>query len=552
MAEAFDSAVTTLRSSFISKDESSTVFKPEYHKRIPADGFSMYAKGIWEAIENNKDLDLPSQQELLAQFRCDEIAGSAMAIFDGKIEPIERTNQPGVVQAHLGADMAAALSEALEAFDSEASRYHNGVYTKKRSDLLSSIEARLLTLFKSQLASMRKSCLQKYESNVLHEIRQDKSYDFRQVTASHYAEVTEDFKEEAKACAVQPMSWHHDEDLKLLQTELEEITSRLRIEETKRINDRLYRAMKVTFEEIVASEFNRLDATLWDRILDQCIDTSLGQTSTTLSERLMSLDLPDAERQRSIEDLKRRAWRLLRTRVGEETTESHLLLKLREHFEDSFKFDKEGVPVVWKAGDDIESKYRSAREETLSIIPVFSQIRRADGTSPKLPESNDEDFNEDTILRVLSVARQSDISSRLKKIADAVYIDAKRSTVSSVATVPLYFYGLLLVLGWNELMALLRNPLYFVTIIFLFLVVYSVYTLNLSGPVEQVARAMFGTVFDIVKDKLRSALEVSQESVPELMHATGASVSAAGRRSTRVSAEDVAMDILDGDGKKDN
>lgn len=66
-------------------------------------------------------------------------------------------------------------------------------------------------------------------------------------------------------------------------------------------------------------------------------------------------------------------------------------------------------------------------------------------------------------------------------------------------------------------MTLLRNPIYVVTIVFSALIAYSVYTLNLSGPVEQVARSMLGTMFDILKDKLRSALEISQESVPELL-----------------------------------
>lgn len=50
------------------------VFKPEYHKRIPADGYHIYASNIWDKVLTNKDLDLPTQQELLAQYRCDEIA----------------------------------------------------------------------------------------------------------------------------------------------------------------------------------------------------------------------------------------------------------------------------------------------------------------------------------------------------------------------------------------------------------------------------------------------------------------------------------------------
>lgn len=90
-------------------------------------------------------------------------------------------------------------------------------------------------------------------------------------------------------------------------------------------------------------------------------------------------------------------------------------------------------------------------------------------------------------------------------------------------------------------MALLRNPIYFITIIFSGLVAYAVYTLNLSGPVEQVARAMFGSIIDIVKVKLRSALEISQESVPELLHSGHASA----KRS-----EEIDMDDLTPSGKK--
>lgn len=147
----------------------------------------------------------------------------------------------------------------------------------------------------------------------------------------------------------------------------------------------------------------------------------------------------------------------------------------------------------------------------------------------------------------MSSSKQADLTSRFKKVADAVYVDAKRSTVSSVASIPLYFYGLLLVLGWNELLALLRNPIYVVTIIFSALVAYAVYTLNLSGPVEQVARSMLGTMFDIVKDKLRSALEISQESVPELIH-SGEHRTSTNDRRTR--GEDISMDELDSGGKK--
>lgn len=64
----------TIWSRFNDPKDPNYVFRPQYHKRIPADGYHMYASGIWDKILSNKDLDLPTQQELLAQYRCDEIS----------------------------------------------------------------------------------------------------------------------------------------------------------------------------------------------------------------------------------------------------------------------------------------------------------------------------------------------------------------------------------------------------------------------------------------------------------------------------------------------
>ncbi|KAI9714819.1 MAG: Dynamin-like GTPase that mediates homotypic ER fusion [Bogoriella megaspora] len=64
------------------------------------------------------------------------------------------------------------------------------------------------------------------------------------------------------------------------------------------------------------------------------------------------------------------------------------------------------------------------------------------------PESLIEAFALDT--RVLSDAKAQDLSMRFKKMANDVYAEAKRSP-NRDGKAPLYFYGLLLMLGWNGL-----------------------------------------------------------------------------------------------------
>lgn len=64
-------------------------------------------------MQTNKDLDLPTQQELLAQFRCDEISAGALAEFNEQAKPQRRPIEAGKVVEGLGAMMRAWRSGAL-------------------------------------------------------------------------------------------------------------------------------------------------------------------------------------------------------------------------------------------------------------------------------------------------------------------------------------------------------------------------------------------------------------------------------------------------------
>ena len=49
-ADKFESDVRELRKRFVDKSNPGYVFKPAYHKRIPADGVALYMEGIWVRV----------------------------------------------------------------------------------------------------------------------------------------------------------------------------------------------------------------------------------------------------------------------------------------------------------------------------------------------------------------------------------------------------------------------------------------------------------------------------------------------------------------------
>ncbi|KAH6642772.1 RHD3/Sey1 [Boeremia exigua] len=570
------------------------IFLPQYHRRIPADGFPAYAEGIWDQIVHNKDLDLPTQQELLAQFRCDEIAREVLVVFDEKITPLEdrqaddaRIGQPSIIP-DLGPIMNAARTLVFKDFDTNASRYHKGVYKRKLAELEGKVDTRLKALSQKQISAAHKSGIDEFSNAVATSVKlgQKKggSYDFAQIVDSEKKKALAKFEDDAKAIAIEGASWSDaTHQLVLYRKELDEVSGRLRKEEMRRLATRIERWVRTRLDESIGLEFNKLgsgrggsgapehgekpatEKDLWDRVWAIFTDT-VSSAEKRFTDRAQSFDASPEEVDVGLWRLRRKSWGVLRAKIDEEVMEGNILLKLRENFEDKFRYDEQGVPRIWRPTDDIEGIYTKARESTITVIPLLARFKLSKTSSPppldawigEAPASvspadeedlapiggldDDEGKTLDDEMVILSDTKQSDLLVRFKKTADGVYVEAKRSAIGGMTQVPLYFYGLLLALGWNEIIAVLRNPVYFIFLILAAIGAYVTYTLNLWGPMASMANAASAQALDIGKERLREFLETS-ESGRRAMAQSGLD-NGNGR------ARDVRMDALDANGKK--
>jgi hypothetical protein len=195
--DLFDSRVIELRQRFADPSASNYVFKPLYHKRIPADGVSAYMSNIWQQVLTNKDLDLPTQQELLAQFRCDEIAVAVTAVFEAAVAPHRQPVASGTHIPQLGSLMGAARSTALKDFDHSASRYAAPVYQRKRAELLDKLNASLNLLFVGQLKNLHKVVVRDFKKQLEDGLKGEK-YDFGLVVRVATAKAEATYRGEAK------------------------------------------------------------------------------------------------------------------------------------------------------------------------------------------------------------------------------------------------------------------------------------------------------------------------------------------------------------------
>ncbi|KAJ1019402.1 hypothetical protein NDA16_004519 [Ustilago loliicola] len=494
----FDKAVDVLRNRFVDPKDPNFVFKTEYHKRIPADGLPHYLESIWEQVMTNKDLDLPTQQELLAQFRCDEIANAAFGVFAGSIKDFRKHIEGGSILETLGADMALHRSTALSKFDRDASRYHQDVYKRKRVDLLEKLNSSLSPFFLGQLKNLHRHILQSFKKNVLERMRNETNYDFGQVVSSEKRGALAKFSTAAQAVLLADTDWTIDEEVAQLESEIQSISDTMRVEETKKMVAQIERTFKKNIAEPVEMALNKPEPDMWDKVLS-AFRSTLEQAEATYLRKAKSFNCTDEENQHALVALSRKSWLSLKAKVDEQTADSVIAAKLRNNFEDRFRYDDAGVPRVWKPEDDIDSAFRKARDETLSLIPLYSKIAPKDPSlAVELPSTSDdpshqttvslgeeEDFDLPSTLTVFSETRKADIGTRFRKEADALYVEAKRSTVSSIAQIPVWVYGVMVVLGWNEFMAVISSPVYFTFLLVLIASAYVVWRLNLGGPLLQ-------------------------------------------------------------------
>jgi hypothetical protein len=170
----------------------------------------------------------------LAQFRCDEIASVALSEFNDQAKSQKRPVEAGKVVDGLGALMRQWRKDALSRYDRDASRYHKGVYTRKRTDLLAALDNVLTPLFHGQLKNLHKSCLVTFKQEMLDGMRGEE-YNFAEIVAGARERCESKFSAAAKEALVEDTDWSWEEEMELLQEEVGIVADQCRKDETKKM-----------------------------------------------------------------------------------------------------------------------------------------------------------------------------------------------------------------------------------------------------------------------------------------------------------------------------
>lgn len=518
-ADKFVEDVKELGDNFtVSENNENYLFKPEYHHMLPLDGWSMYSESCWDQIENNKDLDLPTQQILVARFKTDEIMNETLEKYFQGYE----TETQNVIDANDKDKLIDLLStikgNCTDAYDEMAGRYAKKVYLENRTKLLSKINVRFAETIEFFIHATSSELLDSLKKFVARD--NDKSISFNDNLLKVSAEISKSFNDYLTDFKEKDLI--DDASTTELTTKFNKFLTKkqneLRDARVKAIISQFKKNMTFAIKDNVISLLANPTVDVWDKVMtffNSRMDELLGRYSTVNEngERLSDFEVGfTPELNNTIYTrLRYIAWSVLNNTVHGYLKEDTVVGILRDKFENSFRYDENDTPILWKDEQQIDNSFKVARSEALEIFDMLCIARKSDG-SEIIPDVNIDDveveddmgiYHLERFAHIINEIQKEKISRQFKKQLNMCVIDAKRSIITTTTHIPIWIYALIVVLGWNEFMMVLRNPLLVTLVLLCAVGAYFVNKFDLWGPVLNVVESAIGETRSTIKDKLR-------------------------------------------------
>ncbi|XP_022724892.1 protein ROOT HAIR DEFECTIVE 3-like isoform X2 [Durio zibethinus] len=474
---------------------------------VPASGFSFSAQQIWKVIKENKDLDLPAHKVMVATVRCEEIANEKYAGFTANENwcLLEEAVQSGPV-AGFGKQLNSILYTFLTEYDAEATYFEEGVRSAKRKQL----EEKLLQLVHPAhqyiLGHLRSGTLEKYKEAFEKALNGGEGFS---MAASNCTESYIALFDEGYADAVVELAnWDSSKVRDKLHRDIDAHVASVRAaklsELTSSYEAKLNEALSGPVESLLDGATNET----WPSIR-KLLRRETESAVSGLSNALSGFDMDERTKNKMLTSLEYFARGVVEAKAREEA--GRVLIRMKDRFSTLFSHDSDSMPRVWSGKEDIRAITKTARSASLKLLSVMAAIRLDDNVD------NIENTLSSALVDTKSNAAVNDrsittfdplASSTWEQVPPAktlitpvqcksLWRQFRAETEYSVTQAisaqeankrnnnwlpPPWAIVALIVLGFNEFMTLLRNPLYLGVIFVGFLIMKALWVqLDISG-----------------------------------------------------------------------
>ncbi|XP_059445431.1 protein ROOT HAIR DEFECTIVE 3 homolog 2 isoform X2 [Corylus avellana] len=463
---------------------------------VPASGFSFSAQQIWKVIKENKDLDLPAHKIMVATVRCEEIANEKLSRLtsDKAWLALEEAVQAAPVSG-FGKQISSILEKYFSEYDMETAYFDEGVRYAKRRQLESKALDFVHPAYTTMLGHLRSKALESFKSRLEQSLHKGEGFaaSVRTCTQSCLLEFDQGYAD----AAIRQANWDASKVRDKLRRDIDGHASSVRGAELSKIIAIYEKQLNLALMEPVESLLEAGQKDTWAsirKLLKRETEVAVAKFSTTIA----GFELDQATVDKMVQNLRDYARNLVEKKAREEA--GKVLIHMKDRFSTVFNHDNDSMPRIWTGKEDIRAITKDARSASLKLLSIMAAIRLnekpdkiedslfsslMDGAVP-LPSSQDRSIKapsdplasstweevspKDTLITPVqckSLWRQFKSETEYT-VTQAISAQAAHRQSNSWLPPPWAILAMV-VLGFNEFMLVLRNPLYLMVLFIVFL-----------------------------------------------------------------------------------
>ncbi|RCV38703.1 hypothetical protein SETIT_8G163600v2 [Setaria italica] len=457
---------------------------------IPASGFCLSALQIWKVIRENKDLNLPAHKVMVATVRCEEIVNEKLGQFlsdKGWLE-LDAAVKSGPVLS-FGTRLGAILNSYLSGYDMETMYFDEGVRTAKRQQLESSMLHHTYPALETVIEHLHVVTLKKFESDLEQSLRSREGFaaSVRQCAQAAIAE----FDAGLRDAAVKHVEWDTSKFRNKLLEHIQAHVESIRNAKLAELKANYEKLLSDALAGPVQSLLETGERDSW-ACIRRLYRRETENAALAFSASLSEFDLDQTISSEMVSDLRKHARSVVEMKSREEA--GNVLLRMKE---------RDSMPRTWTGDEDLWAITREARLAALRLMSVMAAIRLDDKPDKieralitalldggPLSQKRSVEFTYDP----LASSTWEEVSPRDTLITPvqckSIWRQFKAETEYAVAQAmsmqeshrrsknwlpPAWTVLLLAILGYNEFMFLVRNPLYLLGLFVAFVLSYAIW-----------------------------------------------------------------------------
>ncbi|KAH1091028.1 hypothetical protein J1N35_018285 [Gossypium stocksii] len=341
---------------------------------VPALGFSFSAQHIWKAIKENKDLDLPAHKVMVASVRCEEIANEKYASFTSNENwhSLEEAIKSGPV-AGFGKKLNSILYTSLSEYDTEAIYFDEGVRSTKRKHLEEKLLQVVQPAYQSMLGHLRIKTLEKFKEAFDKALKGDEG--FSVAACKCIKTYIASFNTGYADATVELANWDSFKIRDKLRRDINDHVASVRAaklsELTSSYEAKLTEALSGPVEALLDGA-NKETWPLIRKLLQRETESILSGLSTALS----GFDMDEQTQKKTLTSLENHARGVVEGKAKEEA--GRVLIRMKDRFSTLFNHDSDSMPRVWTGKEEVRSITKTAHSAALKLLSVMAAIRLDD------------------------------------------------------------------------------------------------------------------------------------------------------------------------------